>query len=384
LQSSAESGEASIAIAAAMTRFYRSGVRIELLSDPLMALGYQDDLATLEPAGWSERDGEIWYANEAGQRAIAMAPQFLYVDGYRSLFSHTATLLQDDGPYRLPRNDADQEGHVNRAPDIAFSGLVFARNCRTALLATVLPLFEAEPPDRQPNAVIDTGAGDGTLLIELYHAVCDRTLRGRRLDRYPLTMVAAEPSTVARKIAATRLEGAGVPHLVVAGDIGAPNALADTLSRHGVDMANALHVNKSVIHNRSIGENVSWALDDPVFSGSLAVHLDQEARPMTPLAAAGDLISWFELWRPWTARHGMVAIEAHLASPRAVKQAGATPIPATELSHGLSLQHLVEPAFHRHAAEMAGYDRLVAHDLQTALVGEPLMTCDHLMPRAGW
>ena len=105
---------------------------------------------------------------------------------------------------------------------------------------------------------------------------------------------------------------------------------------------------------------------------------------MTPLAAAGDLISWFELWRPWTVRHGMVAIEAHLASPRAVKQAGATPIPATELSHGLSLQHLVEPAFHRHAAEMAGYDRLVAHDLQTALVGEPLMTCDHLVPRAGW
>ena len=66
--------------------------------------------------------------------------------------------------------------------------------------------------------------------------------------------------------------------------------------------------------------------------------------------------------------------------PQAVQRASATPIPATELSHGLSLQHLVEPLFHRRAAELAGYERLVAHDLQSSLLGEPLMTCDHLMP----
>jgi hypothetical protein len=322
------------------------------------------------------------YANEAGRHAIAMAPQFLYVDGYRSLFSHTATLLGDDGPYCLPRDEADHEGHVDRAADIAFSGLVFARNCRTTFLATALPLFDADPPDRQPRTVVDIGAGDGTLLIELYHAIRARTRRGRCLADHPLTMVAVEPSAVARDIAAARLDRADVPNLVVAGDIGAPDALAETLSRHGVEMAEALHVSKSVIHNRSVVETGLQAPDDPSFTGSLAVHLDQAARPMAPLAAAGDLIAWFERWLPWTKRHGMLAIEAHTASPQAVMQAGATPIPATELSHGLSLQHLVEAVFHRRAAELAGFGRIASNDLQATLVGEPLMTCDHLVPRS--
>ncbi|MDA0951075.1 MAG: MarR family winged helix-turn-helix transcriptional regulator [Proteobacteria bacterium] len=380
LQRSRGAGEISIAVAAAMARLYRSGVRADLLSDPIVALGCQDALAALEPAGWSQRDGGLWTASDAGRLAIAMAPQFLYVDGYRALFSSAAALLQDTGPYRLERDVDDNEGHVDRAADIAFSGLVFARNCRAPFLTVALPLFDNEPPGRQPRAVVDTGAGDGTLLIELYHAIRNGTRRGRCLAEHPLTMVAAELSAVARGVAAARLEQAEVPHLVVPGDIGAPDALAETLSRHGIDMADALHVNKSVIHNRSIGEVSVPAPDDPAFAGSLAVHLDQAARPMTPQAAAGDLIAWFARWRPWTARHGMVAIEAHAASPQAVQRAGATPIPATELSHGLSLQHLVEPLFHRRAAELAGYERLVAHDLQSSLLGEPLMTCDHLMP----
>lgn len=372
----------SIEIAAAMARIHRSGIEADLLSDPLVALACQDDLAALEPAGWSAREGGLWLANAAGRCAIAMAPQFLYVDGYRSLFSHTAALLRDDGPYRLPVDQADHEAHVDRAADIAFSGLVFARNCRTPFLETALPLFDAMPPERQPRTVIDTGAGDGTLLMELFQAIRDRTRRGRCLTDYPLTMIAVEPSRVAREISAARLEAADVPHLVVAGDIGAPDQLAQTLSAHGIEMADALHVNKSVIHNRSVmAEEVSGE-EDPAFAASLGVHLDQEARPMTAQAAAGNLIAWFRRWRPWTERHGMIAIEAHIVAPELVKRAGATPIPATELSHGLSLQHLVEAAFYRRAAELAGYERRAARDLQTSLVGEPLMTCDHLLPKA--
>jgi len=370
------SGEA---VAAAMARLFRGGVDPAHLDNPLAALGWQDELESLAAAGWAERDGGLWRATAAGRIAIAMAPQFLYVDGYRPLFAHIAALLRDNGAYRLPRDASDGEAHVDRAADVAFSGLVFARTCRTAFLDLSLPLFEG-PLARQPAAVVDTGAGDGTLLAELFHAIRRNTTRGARLADRPLTMVVVEPSPVARAIAAERLAAADVPHVALDGDIGTPGTLVEALANQGIAMDDALHVSKSVIHNRSVPGDACPAIQDPAFSGSLAVHLDHHAGPMTSLAMAGDLIAWFRQWRPWCARHGMVAVEAHVADPAAVFRAGPTPIPATELSHGLSLQHLVEPAFHRRASALAGYETLGARDLQAGLVGQPLMTCDHIRP----
>jgi hypothetical protein len=115
----------------------------------------------------------------------------------------------------------------------------------------VLPLFNEAELFRQPAAVVDTGSGDGTLLVELHRAIAAHTRRGRHLADYPLVMVGAEFNALAQAATAARLQEAGIPHLTVFGDIGDPASLAKTLERHGLDPHQVLHVSKSVIHNRA-------------------------------------------------------------------------------------------------------------------------------------
>ena len=146
---------------------------------------------------------------------------------------------------------AHEETHVDRALDIQFSGEVFSRQCREPFLKMARRLFDHDDFANQPTAVVDCGAGDGTVLMELYRAIRDETLRGQRLEDFPLLMVAAEYNELARKTCAQRLAQAGIPHFALFGDIGEPEALMRSLTEKGIAPDSILHVNKSVIHNRS-------------------------------------------------------------------------------------------------------------------------------------
>ena len=367
-------------LTAAMARLYRAGAFAGPRDDPLPdPAPWRRELVVLSRVGWATQGGGALTAD--GRLAAAMAPQFLYPAGYLALFAAAGEMMVGSGPVTLPRAADGTEEHVDRGVDIAFSGLVFARTCRDALFATALPLFDTVAPETQPVAVVDTGSGDGTLLRELWCAIVERTRRGAALDRFPLLMVAVEYNEVARAVSARELAAAGVPHMAIIGDIGDPDGIAASLAANRIDPSVVLHVSKSVIHNRTVAAAPVEALADPAFEASRAVHLDQDGSPMAASAMAADLVAFFRRWRPWTRRHGMIAIEAHAADPLRIAAAGdGTPIPALEASHGLSLQHLVEIGMHRRAAALAGYKPLAAHDLQGALLGQPLMSCDHLLP----
>jgi len=202
--------------------------------------------------GWVVVDGGHGHLpgrlTAAGEMAVALARQYRYPMVYLPLLRSVPELIFGDPPSAAT---GDDETHLDRDLDIRFSGEVFAALCRAPFLDVALPLFDREPLAAQPALVVDTGCGDGTLLETLYAAVRTQTRRGRSLGEYPLHMVGADPSPVARRAASARLAAAGVPHFVLDADIADPSRLARDLAAAGHDAAGALHVCKSALHDRA-------------------------------------------------------------------------------------------------------------------------------------
>ena len=173
------------------------------------------------------------------------------------------------------------------------------------------------------------------------------------------------------------LAALATPSLAVHGDIGDPAAIATTLAAHGLEAADALHVNKSVLHNRT-HRPPSRHRTCPA---TAAVFVEPGGGFVEPDAAFGGLVETFEAWRPLIARHGMLAIEAHTVDPvGAARHLGRSLVTSLDAAHGFSRQYLVEIDVHRAAAEAAGLEARARTDLGMAMMGEPIMSIDHLMP----
>lgn len=339
-------------------------------------------LEVLAAEGWLTREDGRAALTFEGRLVAGMAPQYWYAASYLPTLSRVGRLLFGARPERERDGDGHDgdERHVDRALDIAFSGLVFRRACLEPLLSAVLPLFEREPLESQPAAVVDTGSGDGTLLVELYRAIRERTARGRHLDSAPLQMIGVEYNEIARRETESRLRAEAVPGRAVSGDVADPDGIAGTLREHGLDPFDVLHVSKSVIHNRRF---TTPGVDDglPPFGSPDGVFVDLEGERIGARQIELDLVQLFRRFRPWVARHGMVVVEAHAVPPDAIAAAvGRAPLTLVDACHAYSGQFLVEAHVLRAAALAAGLGSCFRMDLDTAAVGRPLLTIDHFRP----
>jgi hypothetical protein len=336
-------------------------------------------LAQLVELGWLERGTAAPTLSVAGRIAAAFAGQYRYPLSYLPSQRVIGDLLFGDASAARARAAGGAESHVDRAADIRFSTEVFTRSCAIPLFELALPLFDRAPLEAQPRVVVDVGCGEASLLQALYEAVRERTLRGRHLAEATLTMVGVEFNPVAAEAAARRLTQAGIPHLVVSGDIAEPEALAAGLAARGVALEDALHVNKSVIHNRTwtppcqpVGKRTSAAGPFAAPDGSL----------IEGAAVMQNLVEWFVRWRPYLRRHGMIAIESHAVSAATVRaHAGRSLAASLEALHGLSCQYLVPIAEFRAAAAEAGVVSVAQHAFGAALLGHDFLSFDHF--RAG-
>jgi hypothetical protein len=336
--------------------------------------------------GWAESDGDSARLTAAGRLAVAMARQYRYPMVYLPLLRSVPGLIFGDPVV------TEDDTHLDRDLDISFSGEVFAATCRAPFLETALPVFRREPLASQPALVVDVGCGDGTLLETLYTAVRDQTVRGPRLGEHPLLMVGADPSPVARRVAAARLAAAGVPHLIMDGDIADPGRLTRELAAAGHDAARALHVCKSAIHDRAYAE-VSGSVAE-VSGSALEVSGSAESVPPDAMTAfarpdgsaipasrmALNLAELFRRWRPIAARHGWIVIEAHsVRSATAAALTGRTLATALDATHGYSCQYPVEPEVFCWAARTAGFTSRAHHEPGASALGHTQLTIDHFV-----
>jgi hypothetical protein len=341
-----------------------------------------DAAATVLAAqGWLHRAGGRGEWTPEGVIAAAWAAQYYQQASYVETYRRVPALMFGSGSAAFgPERGDEIDSHVNRDVDIRYSGMVFNRTCRDAFFDIVLPIFDRTPLSAQPRYVVDMGCGDGSLLRELFYAIRERTARGQVLDGDPLIVVGVEYSPIARDTAARCLQAAGVPHIVVTGDISEPDEVARTLRQKGVDMIDALQVSKSVIHDRFFRCGTSGVMGDAPPPQSTAVFVAEDGALIGAREMAADLVTHFNRWRPWITRHGMAVIEAHTVDPcLSAAKVGQSLMTGLDASHGYSHQYLVEREFFSWAAEQAGFHAVASRDLATEMVGKPIISIDHFV-----
>ena len=339
----------------------------------------------LEQQGWArpaaDRDGGF-VLTSAGLVAAACARQYQHAVSYIPLFCKVSELLFGDPRQVWSTSPSGSEPHLDRALDVGFSGDVFTSVCREPFLELALPLFDRLPVASQPVAVVDTGCGDGTVLAELYRDVCAHTERGRYPADHPLHMVGVEPSRIARNVAARRLAAAGVPHTVIDGDIADPQGIARALLQMGINPQDALHVNKSVLHDRAYQEPTGRfaSVVPPVTLSGAYVAPDGSA--IRPVDVVRNLANVLNRWRGLADRHGLIVIEAHAIAPAVTASIlGRGVATSLDATHGYSNQYPVEEEAFTWAVRAAGFRSRAHREPAADSVGYPVLTVDHLLPR---
>ncbi len=326
--------------------------------------------------GWMVLKANEAALTDAGVVAVGMALQYGYSVCYLPTTYCIPELMLGGKPF-ADTAATEEEAHVDRALDIRFSGEVFSRQCREPFLNMARSLFDHGDFANQPAVVVDCGAGDGTVLLELYRAIGEETRRGQRLEDYPLLMVAAEYNEVARKTCAQRLTQAGIPHLALFGDIGEPEALLQSLIQHGIDPGTILHINKSVIHNRTYHPpNTPVLAVNPPHSSSVFITPDGSLIASSDLES--NLLDFFLRWKPYIHRHGMISIEAHTVPAEITAlHIDHSLVTAMDASHGFSHQYLIEYARFIEIAGLAGWLARESVQLGGNIAGAPTLSINH-------
>ncbi len=336
----------------------------------------------LRANNWVRDDSNGLSFSDMGLLALEWTPQYFYPVSYLCTFRRAPELIFGPEPIPLSYPSADLETHVDRRLDITFRGIVYRNICRNRLLGMVLPLFDSIPLEEQPQSIVDTGSGDGSLLLDIYSAVREKTLRGRSLKSFPLAIVGVEYNQAACEATGEALERAGIDlAFAIPGDIGNPEALAEHLSMIGLDPFNALHVSKSVLHNRVYTQprNTDRLRRWKPLANSPFVSPD--GKLIGPAEIECNLVELFEDWKPFVQRHGMVVIEAHAVDPGfTCLSAGRNIITCMEATHGYSGQYLMDYDAFLRAVSEAGYESRGFGALSGMSFGSPTLTINHFFP----
>jgi len=80
---------------------------------------------------------------------------------------------------------------------------------------------------------VDTGSGDGHLLMHIYDHVKRNTPRGKRPNEFQLIMVGVDFNEESHTATAVNLKKQNIPFKVAFGDIGFPLKIMETLKKRG-------------------------------------------------------------------------------------------------------------------------------------------------------
>ncbi len=307
----------------------------------------------LTALGCTEADG-AW--TETGLQARAFALNFGGVATYLPLLARLPELYRGELTVQ-PEPGAEREWHVHRELNLRISAKAHSRYFRDTD-PIFLEIFNREPISEQPSFIADMGCGDGSWLLHLHELIERGTRRGAALESHPLTMVGVDTEDTALEQARRRLEGAGVPAVLIRGDVTDPDRLTSDLGERGLSMQDGLHIRSFIDHERAylgaddVDEVPGWA------SGA---YLGPNGGPLGGEEVERDLVAHLRRWGRHVPKHGMVVLEAHSVAPRiASRQLGSLHSVAFDAHQAYSKQYPVDhPSFMR-CAELAGL-QAIAH-----------------------
>lgn len=279
------------------------------LPDDELGAGIGSLLAML---GWVE--GGSW--TESGRQARVFGLNFGGVATYFPLLAKLPQLYRGELTVVPDPASGEPEWHVHRALNVRISSAAHHRYFADSedLFAEI---FDREPLPEQPRFIADMGCGGGSWLAHLYRLIEERTRRGAALAEQPLTMVGIDPDPGALELARRNLERAGVPALLIRGDVTNPDRLAADLAAHGLAIEDGLHIRSFIDHERAY-LGADQGIDVPGWASG--VYMDAAGAPLSGEAVERDLVAYLRRWERHVPKHGLVVLEAHCAAPKIVSR----------------------------------------------------------------
>ncbi len=324
---------------------------------PLSKLGasrlpFEKGLELLGHFGWVQREGSRWLLTELGKLAGDFSLHYGLTCSYTPMFCNLPRLIFNHSKNVTHVQPGKEEQHVDRIINVLASGVAHRRYFEDSE-NIITELFNRIPLEEQPKFVADMGCGDGEWLKRIYQVVKTSTVRGSNLKQYPLLMIGADYNVKAREVVQQKLDQAGVPNIVLFGDVGDPERFAGSLRDHGIEITDGLHVRAFIDHNRPYRKPENRAEQfAPLSTGAYA---DEDGNPISNRDLEQSLCEHLRKWVPYIRKHGLLILEAHNVEPEiASTMLGKTHATAFDTYHGYSNQYPVDFEAFIRQAERAG------------------------------
>lgn len=319
---------------------------------------FREILDFLTFLGWfSEKKGTYRFTEKGlffARRASAYGVTVSYIPTLRNLdelIFGNPNSLRDIAP-------GEKEKHVDREMNVWGSGGAHTTYFKK-IDEIIIDLFNKSIED-QPKGILDMGCGNGAFLKHIFEVIEQRTLRGKKLEDYPLFLVGADYNEEAIRVTRGNLIQADIWAKVIHGDIGRPDLLAEDLREdYGIELKDLLNVRTFLDHNR-IWETPA-AINKQRVSHSTGAFVHRGERLKNNLVE-DNLLEHFKKWRPYVGTFGLLVIELHTIDPKiAAAHIGQTAVTAYDATHGFSDQYILELEVFTRIAEEAGLHSVPAH-----------------------
>jgi acyl transferase domain-containing protein len=302
--------------------------------------------------GWVQ-SLEKMHLTALGHFLIERAFNMAIAASYAPMFVKMDELLFGDSHRVFKKKGASHEQHIDRTLNVIASGFQHKKYFKDLEL-TIINIFNQLPIERQPNYIADMGCGDGTLLKHLYDCICKHSARGKFLKDYPVHMIGIDYNEKA--LIETEKNLAGIPHLLLKGDIGDPQQLIADLERNGINSADILHVRSFLDHDRPYispknVEQETLRLSLP-YEGA---YVDSTGRVILAGTLVQSLTEHLERWSNIISKHGLLVLEVHCLKPAVIsKFIDESDSFHFDAYHAFSGQYLVEAVVFLFAAAEVG------------------------------
>ena len=289
--------------------------------------------------GWFTSKNETYRFTDKGLFFARRASAYGVTVSYLPMFRKLDDLIFGNPHTLRDTKIGEAEKHVDREMNVWGSG--GAHSTYFKIVDQIIIDIFNRPIDEQPRGILDMGCGNGAFLQHIFEVIDRKTKRGEMLEEYPLFLVGVDYNEAALKVTRANLIKADIWAKVLWGDIGKPDALADTLQEdYNIDLKNLLNVRTFLDHNR-IWEAPSNPSEDRQ-SNSVGAFAHRGVRIPNPLVE-DSLQEHLKKWQPYVEQFGLLVIELHTISPTLIaKNLGKTAATAYNATHGFSDQYILE------------------------------------------
>ena len=311
-------------------------------------------LELLRHLGWVDRNSANWTFTDSGKLACEFSLHYGLTWSYAPMFCNLSSLIFNSTKNVTHVEPGKEEVHVDRVINVLASGVAHRRYFEDSE-KIIIDIFNSLPLQEQPRFVADMGCGDGAWLKQIYKVVETKTERGRHLDQFPLVMIGADYNVQAQTVVRTTLDEAGIPNIVLFGDVGDPEQFAASLQERDIDIRDGLHIRAFIDHNRPYREPIDIEHIDRQLTLSTGAYADENGNPIPNAELEQSLFEHLKSWVPYIQKHGLIILEAHNVDPSIAScHIGKTHATAFDTYHGYSNQYPVDFEAFMRQAETAG------------------------------